>query len=468
MQSEDQLARTLLSVARETVSARHPGPRPDQNDPLQQLVTEDQADAVSDQPSPQSTPGHRVEGPQERDRPVSPGLDCGPLAPASFAPRLNSPVRSMNQATMDKSDIYQVKCPKSMCAWTSNKSRDAAALVGMVAELECHLKYEHGGSQASSEAQDEGQSERDEFKAATTAQTIPESMDDRNFLLCKGRFLPGGVNWKNVAKACPLVQAPELTRIDLAHIGLHTLNQKTIKNCHDRSCRSLKLQHFTTENLRATKNELEKKYNLSGGEMIEGKDYKEVKSAGDAVMAVYNFSQLWRYIHPGDIFPQAMFRVVLEHFLEGSVTSVGPVLRFFVTVLHENANRACRKELPLTYEENCAKWDLVNRQTYPALQGQRENITPNMSSAIKGLTSALNVFKKGEKRGSPGQAVGSNKRTKRIFYCNTYNTVGGCRNVQSTKGCVGKDGSVYKHGCSVKVQPGNRSCNSKDHTAQNH
>ena len=138
----------------------------------------------------------------------------------------------LRSAKSDIMNIYQINCGR--CTWKSNRSTDSNVMPGLVLEYDCHMKYEHGGSQPSTEVEDEGHSEREEFRIATTPKTIPEQKDDRNFLLSMGRFLPGGINWKSTAKSCPLVQAPVLTRIDLSPIGLQALNQKTVKNCHDR------------------------------------------------------------------------------------------------------------------------------------------------------------------------------------------------------------------------------------------
>ena len=129
-----------------------------------------------------------------------------------------------------------------------------------------------------------------------------------------------------------------------------------------------------------------------------------------------------------------------------------------------------RKELPLTYEECKSKWDLINRPTQIRNPRATEGYG-GYNSVFKGLATALDKFNKSKRK--PGQtASGSDRPNKKPRvkqnYCQMYNTVGGCSNPKTNDGCVGGDGQAYRHGCSVRVQPGNRTCQSKSHNAQNH
>ena len=427
------------------------------NDPLQRL-----ADSVS------APPPHvrrlNLGSPDTRIR-------AGGSSPSVPSPTVRDSRRIRNVAWSDQGpmgvQLYQTHCDK--CSWSSLSTPDVAAYLGLVSELDVHKKYEHQSTAEEPAEADEGHKGRREFEAATTPRTIPESKDDRNYLLHLARFFPGSVNWINQAKACPLVQAPRLSVIDLSAIGLQALNQKTVKDCHDRSCRTLKLQHFGTENLRATKNELQKKYNLSGGEMIEGKEYLEVKSVHEAVIAVLNFTQLWRYVHPGDLYPESLLRVVIERYFDGEIHSAAQVIKFFSTIHYENSNRACRREVPLTHEEVSSKWDLANRQYYSTARGRDTN---GMSSAIKTLTSALSSYNRAGKRQSSQGPSNARKKTtaksRTLQYCQSYNSSNGCSNTRTAEGCQGPNGAQYAHGCSVRVPPGNHFCNSKDHCSKNH
>ena len=132
-----------------------------------------------------------------------------------------------------------------------------------------------------------------------------------------------------------------------------------------------------------------------------------------------------------------------------------------------------RKELPLTYEECRAKWDLVNRTNTIRPQSQRpsDGYNAGMNSAIKGFASVLQheLNKTGKRQGQAAAGSGGAKRNKtKHSFCQMFNTASGCSNVKSADGCVGGDGVPYRHGCSVRVPPGNRTCQSKDHSAPSH
>ena len=96
------------------------------------------------------------------------------------------------------------------------------------------MKYQHGQSEAGAQPVEDGHRETEEFTAATTPQLIPEIMDDRNYCLSKGRFLPAPVNWKIAARETPRKQLPVVSRANLGHIGINAVNPKTMKNSHDR------------------------------------------------------------------------------------------------------------------------------------------------------------------------------------------------------------------------------------------
>ena len=55
-------------------------------------------------------------------------------------------------------------------------------------------------------------------------------------------------------------------------------------------------------------------------------------------------------LHPLDTSPQAFFRVVLEMYLNGPPT-VQNLACLFEKFIHENAVRAHKKEVPLSYKE---------------------------------------------------------------------------------------------------------------------
>ena len=84
-----------------------------------------------------------------------------------------------------------------------------------------------------------------------------------------------------------------MTKINLDHIGINSVNRSTMMKCHDRSSDKIKLQLFAEINLK--RHEDLRQYNLTGGSMIEGKGYVEIKSINDAMIALHNYENILRY-----------------------------------------------------------------------------------------------------------------------------------------------------------------------------
>ena len=153
------------------------------------------------------------------------------------------------------------------------------------------------------------------------------------------------------------------------------------------------------------------------------------------------------------------------------ISSAGPIKRFFMTCVEDNAGRACRSEPPLTYDECLLKWSTVNRAKYGVSEEASRKRSheesydlkekDDFTSAVKGFTQALANFSKGKTQ-EP-----SPKKNKKKLFCKFYNKPGGCPNTQSGKGCIGPDRTFYFHTCDMRVQPGNKICG-KEHCASDH
>ena len=158
-----------------------------------------------------------------------------------------------------------------------------------------------------------------------------------------------------------------------------------------------------------------------------------------------------------------------------------PICRFFMTVVNENANRANRRELPLSHQECTVKWEALNKPTVsfgkPPQGGNQGGQQLVQGITIQGLTNALTSAmgirsNRGGRQGSGNRNNNDDNRQnhnkrKRYTWCVAFNSPQGCTNSQSGDGCVAADGSQFRHGCNVRVKPGNQFC-SKGHTASNH
>ena len=85
--------------------------------------------------------------------------------------------------------------------------------------------------------------------------------------------------------------------------------------------------------------------------MVEGRGFIDVKNINEALIALHNYMQIWRYEYPLCYGPQALFRTVFEHYVAGKVTSANLIIDFCNNILEQNAVRASRNEVPLDYDK---------------------------------------------------------------------------------------------------------------------
>ena len=462
-QHPDQLAKALHGVAKAAVNARHPGPQSTAEDPLEILAAGGWL-AAGDPARP--APGYYTSScGQTRSH------DTYTYQTPSGPPVAAQANQSTNQARigMDQFCVTPAPLPSEHSANVDNDLGLHHAQNTLVQNTNGFFPLNPPENQAPPAGLAAG------FPALPAGLPAPEA----------GLPAPPAppLNWKQAMKNCPVDQTPIFIQHDLSHVGLHPFNRKTVKSLHIRANRNLRLQHFSNKNLR--KLQEEKHYNLSGGQMVEGKGYTEIKTVPETVLAFHNYEQLMRSLHNMDIGPQALFRTVMEHNLAGTIPSVSFLATFFEWVVGQNAYRADIGQVSLTYEECCQKWDFLLRtsgaaSTAPLFHAdtRRQPLDSAMTSALQGLTRALGKFEgRGVKKpcqsspAPPAAGAGQNpnkKKKNKNIYCNMFNTPGGCSNTQRPGGCVDQAGVEFRHGCNIRIQPGNRACNRTDHNSLNH
>ena len=169
---------------------------------------------------------------------------------------------------------------------------------------------------------------------------FPAKKDNRLNILHPARFRPGVFRWQQAVKESPVAQKPLCGNLPLRHIGLDCLNLNTNKVCHDRSTTLLQLKMFTNDNLRMTREDPHFVPTRTG--FKQARETKEIKDVGEAVLALNNLCDIWRFFHPYDPSMQAIFRVVLEHYVAGSLeaSGIGAINNFFKVATLENAHSA--------------------------------------------------------------------------------------------------------------------------------
>ena len=83
-------------------------------------------------------------------------------------------------------------------------------------------------------------------------------------------------------------------------------------------------------NLRVVNPKKEVEY--TGRLFKEGLGYVIINKVEEAMLVAHNFVQIWRFLHPMDYGPQAMFRVLLERVHKDRISSTEPIRRYFSAV----------------------------------------------------------------------------------------------------------------------------------------
>jgi len=333
----EQLAHTIQAAARDTLGFRHPGPAVSHLDPV----------AIAAQGL--SRPQTMLADPNEVT------FQLVTSAPAR-QPADQQWVSARNLAPPPAQAIYVKSCKK--CSWTTIPTSDPLAYPGAVADYESHLREDHPESKDSGDSSSKSK-ETEEYKRATTLRKAEIVQDDAFSNSCEARFWRAPLSWRITQLQLPMEQLPLCTVGDFEPLGLEVNNRKLLSDLHNRGCRSLKLKHFSDQNLKIVPSQQDTLVGFergTGGKLYTAKEYKELSGVKEAIKAVFNYSELNRYFHPLDSGPQVLFKVLFEKYVEGLASSE-PIVKFFTSIQWELANRASKKELPYKYEELLIKWD---------------------------------------------------------------------------------------------------------------
>ena len=345
------------------------------------------------------------------------------------------------------------------------------ALVAMEAN---HYEREHSSDKKSKE---------DTFLVATTPQHVNGGMDDRVNLLTEGRFLPGAINWKAAARMSPKTQ-PVFSKLDLSHLGVTIHSEKAIRVMHDRTSTSIKLEQFSKSNLSKSPADNVKTLTVVGSKIMESSDLVAFSGVRDALEAVHTWSLIATFLHPQDIGPEAVFRLLFIKFLDKAL-ELASCKSYWKKVQADNAHRAERGETPYSYPELATVWNVgdYNLVTVPAKSQPvgGETSLASFSSAINMLSQKIEAFapKAGRTGGASGPPAKKKKQESskavvqkalKLPYCHQFNKVAGCHRAMiggKDKLCHDGDyGTIRKHACS-HMDDGSV-CGSSGHGASSH
>ena len=371
----------------------------------------------------------------------------------------------LDRATPGVREIV-LHCQAEGCTFSTLKSSDSTALVK---HLDIHTRSVHGAVVSDNDGRvDEREysrpsKENRELQAALATRKVVKILDDANLNLCEARFFAFPINLKVLGQNMPVTATPVNTIVDLSHLGVDVTNAELLRKVHSRGDTSVKLKHFSNTNIRSSQSSSDElvaiQAKLDKNQLKLGRHLKEIATAQEALIAIFNYVVLCRNFHPLDTSQMALLRVALEKFFSGP-PSAASYSRFFEKFVHESSVRAHMKAVPLSYKEILDIW---NTYIEPPSVTQ-VNIEKMVDQKIRQMSGVRGKNK------SKGDKSDSRAKKPRIQWCPNWNaspTAPFCTNQQIVGGCTDDSGSQFVHSCSYKVAKG-RTCGSKKHNKHTH
>ena len=387
---------------------------------------------------------------------------------------------SITQHQNSDQEVTQ-RCPLADCSFSSYITNDRSLLETCFKQLTLHLLVAHGVSETSSgdavNTVARGDKASREYQAATKPRTVKKVIDDATFNLSEARFFPFPLDLKTLGMNMPMAISPVNTVVDLSHLGVDVTNPELLRKLHNRANTVFRLREFSDTNLR--------NYHAAGDELVAvqatkdqlhlSKPKKQLDDPQECVRAFYNYCALSRNFHVLDWSPMCLMKLVLEKYFFGPPT-VEQFTRLFEKFIHENAGRAQRRAVPLTYPEVVQIWNIYITPS-PLNTSSIETVVDNRLNKLQLLNKREEVSNREgppRGRGAPGmggygQSPVKKQRFSRDDYCQSFNTTQippYCTNTVSQGGCIAADGRFLKHACNKKVA--GKFCNSDKHNYFSH
>ena len=381
---------------------------------------------------------------------------------ADISSQSESSHAEISSPTQPQDQEVTQKCPMPDCLWTSYKTTDSSMLNACVQQLALHVQLEHHSTSSSPTAGGSGRGDKThkEYREATKLRHVEKTVDDATSNLSDARFFPMPLDMKALGQNMPATISPVNTVVDMSHVGVDITNAETLRKCHDRTLTSKKLRDFSDSNLRLS---------YAAGEALVavqttkdtlklGKHQKQLGSTQECVRAFYNFCALSLNFHVLDRSPMALLKLVLEKQFTGPPT-VDQFSNLFDKFIHESANRAQRRSVPLSYQEILQIWNTF--------------IVPNnMSrSAIEALVDSRLKNLNSKPQDNRGEQSNSPAKKPRLNFCESWNlntTIPLCTNTPAQGGCLDNAGNFLVHSCSHKDNHSKKVCKSDKHGLKLH
>ena len=274
---------------------------------------------------------------------------------------LPPPERNQSLAQHQAPKLFFKTC--HLCDWKSNEDRNPRSLPYFCEELTLHMAFQHKISidtagQVDGVDQAQVQEQR-EYELATEDKVFPEEIDNAVSKFHRARYVGGPLNFQNCEKNMPMELKPVYTGRNLMHVNVPTQDVQLIKWMHNRASRKInKLERFSQENL--SRIDFKKKLQVEPDGMLAEEHVIPCNEKHQLLQAACNYVELKRELHQNEVGARALFRVLLEKFVEISCTPE-LIKDFFANIVDENAGRAVRSENSLTYQECYARYATLSQ-----------------------------------------------------------------------------------------------------------
>ena len=166
----------------------------------------------------------------------------------------------------------------------------------------------------------------------------------------------------------------------------------------------------------------------------------------------------------------ALLKLVLEKYFSGPAT-MNQYLALFEKFIHESANRAQRRDVPLSYQEILAIWNTFiapNNMSRATI----EAIVENKLNYIKSPGAGSQSRPQGNRgQGNRGRVSGASPKKPRLVNCQSWNFSTSqplCTNTQATGGCIDANGQFLTHSCSYREGHSKQTCKSEKYGLKIH
>ena len=282
-------------------------------------------------------------------------------------------------------------------------------------------------------------------------------------------------NIKDWWKKVPRIRSHQFKNLPLQFSGAHNkLTQKTIQLMHDRT-KPLTFKHFHTGNLNVASKPLKKIEKREDDEVYSTLDFnwEAPSNLSQVTDALLNYSTVLMHLWPYDQTGLIIMRVLNKYNQIACAPTLSErvtvITSFFNLVLRENAARACRKEVILSFseQEECLK-------TLLASSGLSSAVPTSRAPKPPGYTYSNDRSKFMNNRPNPfqPQTSGSGSSSSKVVMfrgypiCFGYNR-GSCRNPPIPYGCKDQRGKEFAHQCNKWIHSRNTHC-FEAHPSVNH